>query len=188
MCKGLVQGKRCADQDLLESTQQIACKMITKHWDNCYDELLYMTNLPSLADRRLHLKLCSLYKIVHNMTCFPPDIVVPVPAPYFSPFSLPSHSLCLCSHRNFSVRASCAERELLKRAKSNTNPLSIKILRYSFDINRLQSCTLVHAVSEEATSINSRVSYKQQKKSPSCCILGSTSFLLISTIRGTGAG
>ena len=50
--------------------------MISKNWDKGYNELLYMTNLPSLADRRLYLKLCSLYKIVHNMTYFPPDIVV----------------------------------------------------------------------------------------------------------------
>ena len=78
------------DQDLLESTQKFACKMITKNWDNGYNELLYMTNLPSLADRRLYLKLCSLYKIVHNMTCFPPDTVVPkVTRSYTStPFTL----------------------------------------------------------------------------------------------------
>ena len=36
-----------------------------------------MTNLPSLADRRLYLKLCSLYKIVHNLSYFPPNIIVP---------------------------------------------------------------------------------------------------------------
>ena len=78
------------DQDLLESTQKFACKMITKNWEKGYDELLYMTNLPSLADRRLYLKLCSLYKIVHNMTCFQPDIAVPkVTRSYTStPFTL----------------------------------------------------------------------------------------------------
>ena len=78
------------DQDLLESTQKFACKRIIKNWDKGYDELLYMTNLPSLADRRLHLKLCSLYKIVHNMTCFQPDIAVPkVTRSYTStPFTL----------------------------------------------------------------------------------------------------
>ena len=63
--------------DLLESTQMFACKMITKNCDKGYDELLYMTNLPSLADRRLYLKLCCFYKIVHNLTYFPPNIVVP---------------------------------------------------------------------------------------------------------------
>ena len=29
------------DQDLLESIQKFACKMITKSWDKGYDELLY---------------------------------------------------------------------------------------------------------------------------------------------------
>ena len=43
--------------------QKFACKMITRKWDKGYDDLLNMTNLPSLADRRL----CSLYKIVHNL-------------------------------------------------------------------------------------------------------------------------
>ena len=56
------------DQDLLERTQKFACKMNTKNWDKGYNELLYMTNLPSLADRRLYLKLCSMYKIVHNLS------------------------------------------------------------------------------------------------------------------------
>ena len=41
---------------------------MTKNWDKGYNELLYMTNLPSLPDRRLYLKLCSLYKIVHNLS------------------------------------------------------------------------------------------------------------------------
>ena len=64
--------------------------MITKNWDKGYDELLYMTNLSSLADRRLYLKLCSLYIIVHNLTYFPPNIVVPkVTKSYTStPFTL----------------------------------------------------------------------------------------------------
>ena len=50
------------DQNLLESTQKFACKMLAEDWNKGYDVLLYMTNLPSLADRRLYLKLCSLYK------------------------------------------------------------------------------------------------------------------------------
>ena len=51
--------------------------MITKNWDKGYSELLNMTNLTSLVDRMLYLKLCSLYKIVHNLSYIPPDIVVP---------------------------------------------------------------------------------------------------------------
>ena len=58
------------DQDLLESTQKFACKLMTKTWDRGYDELLNMTNLPSLADKRLYLKPCSLYKIVYDLSYF----------------------------------------------------------------------------------------------------------------------
>ena len=49
-----------------------------------------MTNLPSLADRRLYLKLCSLYKIVHSLSYFPPNSIVPkVTRSYTStPFTL----------------------------------------------------------------------------------------------------
>ena len=49
---------------LEENTQEFMCKVVTKNWDKGYDELLNMTNLPSLADRRLYLKL-TLY-LVHN--------------------------------------------------------------------------------------------------------------------------
>jgi len=49
-----------------------------------------MTDLPSLTNRRLYLKLCSLYKIVYDLSYFPPDIVVPkVTRSYTStPFTL----------------------------------------------------------------------------------------------------
>ena len=87
------------DQDLFESTQTFACKMITRKWDKGYDELLNMTNLPSLADRRLYLKLCSLYKIVHNLFYFPSNIIVPkvtrsytsTPSTLYQPFA---HTNC----------------------------------------------------------------------------------------------
>ena len=78
------------DQDLLESTQKFTCKVMTKTRDTGYDDLLNMTNLPSLANIRLYLKLCSLYKIVYDLSYFPPDIVVPkVTRTYTStPFTL----------------------------------------------------------------------------------------------------
>ena len=78
------------DQDLLESTQKIACKVMTKTWDTGYDELLNMTNLPSLVNTRLYLKTMSFYKIVYDLSYFPPDIVVPkVTRSYTStPFTL----------------------------------------------------------------------------------------------------
>ena len=82
------------DQDLLESTQKFTCKMMTKTWDRGYDELLNMTNLPSLTDRTLQLKLCSLYKIVYDLSYFPPYIVVPkVTRSYILAHPLPCISL-----------------------------------------------------------------------------------------------
>ncbi len=65
------------DCELLEHTQKFAFKICTKTWDKGYDDLMDMINLPPLANRRLHLKLCSLYKIVHDLSYFPPNIVVP---------------------------------------------------------------------------------------------------------------
>ena len=35
-----------------------------------------MLDLPSLAQRRLHTRLCYVYKIVHGLLYFPPDVVV----------------------------------------------------------------------------------------------------------------
>jgi len=44
-------------------TQKFACRMCSKSWNAGYDELLEMSHLPSLSDRRLYLKLCSVIKI-----------------------------------------------------------------------------------------------------------------------------
>ena len=46
-------------QDLLETIQKFAYKMITKNWDKGYDELLYMTNLPSLINTVEFLSIYS---------------------------------------------------------------------------------------------------------------------------------
>ena len=65
------------DKVLLEDVQKFALRMATKQWDSGYQELLDIMNIPSLADRRLQLKLALLYKIVHGMCYFPPDILCP---------------------------------------------------------------------------------------------------------------
>ena len=54
-----------------------AFRMATKQWDSGYQDLLDIMNVPSLADRRLQLKLSLLYKIVHGMCYFPSDILCP---------------------------------------------------------------------------------------------------------------
>ena len=59
------------------NVQKFACRMATKSWDQGCSKLLDMLDLPSLSDRRVHLKTCVLYKIVHQLSYFPPDVVLP---------------------------------------------------------------------------------------------------------------
>ena len=47
----------------------------TKHWNLGYQDLLELTNCPSLQSHRLYFKLCTLYKIVHNLVYFPPNVI-----------------------------------------------------------------------------------------------------------------
>ena len=61
---------------LLERTQKFACRMCTKAWDTGYEELLETLNLPSLSNHRLFLKLCTVFKIIHNLCYFPPDVLL----------------------------------------------------------------------------------------------------------------
>ena len=61
---------------LLERTQKFACRMCTKAWDTGYEELLETLNLPSLSNRRLFLKLCTVFQIIHNLCYFPPDVLL----------------------------------------------------------------------------------------------------------------
>jgi hypothetical protein len=65
------------DIDTLEKTQLFASKICTKTWDSSYYELLTKLHLPSLAQLRLHMNLCLMYKIVHGLMYFPPGLVVP---------------------------------------------------------------------------------------------------------------
>ena len=65
------------DIQSLESVQKFALRVCSKQWDWGYSELMDMFNLPSLENRRLYLKLCHLFKIVHGLCNFPSDVVVP---------------------------------------------------------------------------------------------------------------
>ena len=65
------------DVAMLEKTQHFACKICTKLWDSNYYELLDRLRVPTLANRGLHTDLCLLYKIVHGIIYFPPDIIIP---------------------------------------------------------------------------------------------------------------
>ena len=62
------------DKESLERVQKFACRLATKRWDAGCNELYDLLNLPSLAHRRTHLKLCQLYKIIYGLCYFPEDI------------------------------------------------------------------------------------------------------------------
>ena len=47
----------------LESVQKFVLKMCLKQWDLGYQDLLDLSQLPTLENRRLYLKLCTLRKL-----------------------------------------------------------------------------------------------------------------------------
>ena len=60
------------DIEVLESVQRFATKVCTKAWQGVdYNERLHMLNLTILNDRRRHLKLCFLYKILNGPVFLP---------------------------------------------------------------------------------------------------------------------
>ena len=61
----------------LESVQKFALKLCSKQWDMDYQDLIELMQLPTLEYRRLYLKLCTLYKIIHGHFYFPQDIFLP---------------------------------------------------------------------------------------------------------------
>ena len=60
------------DINQLESVQKSGLRVCAKQWDFSYNELL--SNF-TLNNRRLHLKLATMYKIVHDLLVFPPVFV-----------------------------------------------------------------------------------------------------------------
>ena len=67
--------------------------MCTKQWDLGYQALLEQTHLQNMGNRRMHLKLCTLFKIVHGLLYFPNDLVMH----HHSRYS-PTHSLFFIAH------------------------------------------------------------------------------------------
>ena len=65
------------DSNKLESVQRFALKMCLKQWDLGYQDLLDLSQFPTLENRRLYLKLCTLYKIIHGYFHFPTNVFVP---------------------------------------------------------------------------------------------------------------
>ena len=78
----------------LEDIQKFALRMCCKNWDAGYQELLDLTTMPTLENRRLYLKLCSLYKIIYGHFYFPPNVFTAQPSrtPLVSPLLNQPHA------------------------------------------------------------------------------------------------
>ncbi len=57
----------------LENTQKFALRICSKQWNLGYQELLELTNCPTLRNRRLYSNLCTLYDLIY----FPPNVFSP---------------------------------------------------------------------------------------------------------------
>ena len=57
------------DIEKLESVQKLACKICTKKCSGSYSELRHILGLPTIRDRRVFLKFCTMYKITNNIFC-----------------------------------------------------------------------------------------------------------------------
>ena len=62
------------DIQLLEGVQKFACRMCSKAWKTGYEELLSTLQLSSLSNRRLFLKLCTIFRVLHGLCYFPQNV------------------------------------------------------------------------------------------------------------------
>ena len=88
------------DVDKLEAVQKFALKLISRQWDLGYEEMLSIANIPRLSERRLHLKLAQVFKIVHGLCYFPENIFTFQP-PYSSRLSRSDTLLCPFARTNY---------------------------------------------------------------------------------------
>ena len=65
----------------LENVQKFALRVCFKKWSSSYEDLLHLSKLQSLHDRRSFLSLTTLFKIIHNIVYFPPDLLPPFSSP-----------------------------------------------------------------------------------------------------------
>lgn len=68
---------KAGDVKLIEGVQKFALKMCAKSWNESYETLLDMCQLQSHEDRRLLTDMTMMFKIVHNMMCFPSNVFNP---------------------------------------------------------------------------------------------------------------
>ncbi len=72
----------------VEIVQKFGLKMCLMNWDSDYQELLDLCQLPTLENRRLYLKLCTLHKTSMEFFCFPPNVFMPQPSRQISDLPL----------------------------------------------------------------------------------------------------
>ena len=69
----------CLKRDInkVEQLQKFGLRMCTRRWSSDYLDLLLLFSILTLGDHRLHLTLCTMYKIVHKLVDFPQDVFIP---------------------------------------------------------------------------------------------------------------
>ena len=67
------------DCHMIESVQKFASRVCLKQWsrNTRYQDMLEFLNMPSLATCRRQRKLCTLYKIVNNLSEYPSPPLIP---------------------------------------------------------------------------------------------------------------
>ena len=63
------------DVAALENVQKFALRVCFKKWSSSYQDLLHLSKLQSLQDRRSFQSLTTLFKIIHNIVYFPQDLL-----------------------------------------------------------------------------------------------------------------
>ena len=65
----------------LENVQKFALRVCFKKWSLNYQDLLELSHLQSLQDRRSFRSLTTLFKIIYDIVYFPPDLLPPFLSP-----------------------------------------------------------------------------------------------------------
>ena len=63
----------------LKDVEKFALCMATRSWDSGYQDLLSLMDIIALEPRRAQASLCMLFKIVHGLWFFPPNMITTRP-------------------------------------------------------------------------------------------------------------
>ena len=90
---------KVGDVKLIKGVQKFALRMCTKNWKESYETLLNMCQLQSHEVRRIYIDMSTMFKIMHNMMCFPSDIF----KPYHANHRITRSTSTSCSSASFST-------------------------------------------------------------------------------------